>query len=136
MTPHARAPARADRPPRPDDLLATAWTYLGAPYLGAPYLWGGTTVAAVDRPGLVQQVYRLKGVALGRDADQQSLEGRPVDMAMPGGLIFFGMERVTHVALAAGGRTFIHAPKRSRAVEVSSLDTAAEPRAIRRYVAE
>ncbi len=54
----------------------------------------------------------------------------------PGDLLSLGTERVTPLALAAGGPTFIHAPKRSREVEVSSLDTAAaEPRAIRRYVA-
>lgn len=119
------------RPPRPEDLLATARTYLGA-----PYRWGGTTLAGVDCSGLVQRVYRLNGVALDRDADQQSLEGRPVEPARPGDLLFFGVERVTHVGLAAGGRTFIHAPNRSGVVEVSSLDTAPEPRAIRRYLAE
>ena len=119
------------RPPSADDLLATARSFLGA-----PYLWGGTTSAGIDCSGLVQQVYRLNGVALDRDADQQSLEGRPVDLPAPGDLLFFGAERVTHVAIATGGRSFIHAPMRGGAVEVSSLDSRGDPRAIRRYLAE
>ena len=118
------------RPPSADDLLATARTFLGA-----PYLWGGTTSAGIDCSGLVQQVYRLNGVALDRDADQQSLEGRPVDLPAPGDLLFFGAERVTHVAIAAGGRSFIHAPMRGGAVEVGSLDSRGDPRSIRRYLA-
>ncbi|MGH2499455.1 MAG: C40 family peptidase, partial [Candidatus Limnocylindria bacterium] len=119
------------RPPTADDLLRTAEAYLGG-----PYLWGGTSVGGIDCSGLVQQVYRLNGVGLDRDADQQALEGRPVERAMAGDLLFFGLERVTHVALAAGPRELIHAPLSGHAVERATLSPERAPRSIRRYLPE
>src|SRR5207245_2183531 len=67
------------RPPRPADLLATAQAFLGS-----RYVWGGTTERGLDCSGFVQQVYRLNGVGLPRDADQQAVFGRPVERARPG----------------------------------------------------
>jgi cell wall-associated NlpC family hydrolase len=117
------------RYPTPDDLLATAESYIGA-----PYLWGGTTTRGIDCSGLTQQVYRLNGVGLDRDADQQALGGRPVDVAHPGDLFFFGTERVTHTAIATGERTFIHAPESGKAVQRGELTEPTRLRAIRRYL--
>lgn len=124
-----RASAIPHRYPNADDLLATAEAYLGA-----PYLWGGTTVRGIDCSGLTQQVYRLNGVGLDRDADQQALGGRAADRARPGDLLFFGAERVTHVALATGERTFIHAPQKGGSVERGELSGERRLRAIRRYL--
>ena len=117
------------RYPTADDLLATAEAYLGA-----PYLWGGTTVQGIDCSGLTQQVYRLNGVGLDRDADQQALGGRAVERARPGDLFFFGPERVTHVALATGERSFIHAPQKGGFVERGELSDERRLLAIRRYL--
>ena len=115
--------------PAAADLLATAESFLGA-----PYLWGGTSVRGIDCSGLTQQVYRLNGVGLDRDADQQALGGRPVDRARPGDLFFFGTERVTHTAIATGERTFIHAPESGKIVQRGELSEPSRLRAIRRYL--
>lgn len=118
------------RPPTADDLIRTAEAFLGS-----PYLWGGTTAHGLDCSGYVQQVYRLNGIQLDRDADQQATEGRSVEAPAPGDLLFFGSDRrITHVALATGERTFLHAPQSGGAVEHSQLSPERTLRAIRRYL--
>ncbi|MBU6422569.1 MAG: C40 family peptidase [Chloroflexi bacterium] len=104
------------RPPTPDDLIATAEAFVGV-----PYLWGGTTGLGLDCSGYVQQVYGLNGLRLDRDADQQALEGRAVDRAARGDLVFFGRERVTHVGLARDALTMLNA-RGGRQVEVDDID--------------
>lgn len=117
------------RYPTPADLLATAEAFVGT-----PYHWGGTSARGIDCSGLTQQVYRLNGVALPRDADQQALCGRPVDAPMPGDLFFFGSDGVTHTAIATGPRTFVHAPQRGGAVEHGALGPERRVLAVRRYL--
>lgn len=118
------------RPPAAADLVATAEAFLGV-----PYLWGGTTALGIDCSGLVQQVYRLNGIRLDRDADQQATEGRAVDVPAAGDLIFFGEGRVTHVALATGERTFINASQEGAKVGPGALPAAGRTiLAIRRYL--
>jgi len=121
-----------NRFPRPGDLIRTAECFLGV-----PYLWGGTTVEGLDCSGFTQLAYRLNGVVLDRDADQQTWEGRPV-MAAPraGDLLFFGDDRVTHGAMATAEREFLHAPQSGAFVERSALGRGRGPRAIRRSLAE
>src|SRR5439155_422168 len=102
------------RYPTADDYLKTAESFIGV-----PYLWGGTTALGLDCSGFVQQVYRLNGVALPRDADQQAMLGRKVEKARAGDLMFFGEESVTHVALATSATEFIHAPMKGGVVEPS-----------------
>ena len=118
-----------NRFPRPGDLLRTAEAFLGV-----PYLWGGTTVEGLDCSGLSQLVYRLNGVALDRDADQQAMEGRPVTTPPHAGdLLFFGDERVTHVAIATAEREFLHAPMSGGVVERAVLGPERSLRAVRRF---
>ncbi len=97
---------------------------------------GGTSVAGIDCSGLTQQVYRLNGVGLPRDADQQALAGRRADERRPGDLLFFGSPHVTHVALSLGGDDFIHAPMTGRVVERSRLGPERTLVATRRYLME
>lgn len=118
-----------ERAPTPDDLLATA-----EGFLGSPYLWGGLSARGIDCSGLTQQVYRLNGVALPRDADQQALFGRPVEAALPGDLFFFGGDRVTHTAIATAARSYIHAPRKGGAVEHGELGGDRRVLAIRRFL--
>ena len=117
------------RPPIPDDLIRTARAFLGV-----PYLWGGTTARGLDCSGFVQQVYRLNGVALPRDADQQAMLGTRVDDAQAGDLLFFGADAVTHVAIATGPREFLHAPMKGGVVGPGQVGGDRQPRLIRRYL--
>jgi hypothetical protein len=100
--------------------------------LGIPYLWGGTSVNGMDCSGFVKMVYRLNGMELRRDADQQADQGMPIDPGknfenlQKGDLLFFGhkargkqSKRITHVGLYIGNRLFIHSSGR---VRLSSLD--------------
>ncbi len=120
----------AKRYPTSDDYLKTAESFIGV-----PYLWGGTTALGLDCSGFVQQVYRLNGVALPRDADQQAMLGRKVEEARAGDLMFFGAESVTHVALATSATEFIHAPTKG-VVERGRLGGDRKLRGIRRYLPE
>jgi cell wall-associated NlpC family hydrolase len=101
-------------PPSPDVVLSTARRFLGV-----PYLWGGCSPLGLDCSGFVQLVYRLHGIMLPRDADQQAEVGVrvPVGETEPavtaGDGVFFcsaeTRERITHVGLALDNRSFIHA---------------------------
>jgi cell wall-associated NlpC family hydrolase len=98
------------RRPTPERLART-----GLGFLGIPYLWGGTTPNGFDCSGLIQRVFRLNGVLLPRDSDQQALFGaeRPnpaPSELVPGHLLFFGKARdsITHVGLVLPDRTFLH----------------------------
>jgi SH3-like domain-containing protein len=115
--------------PTADDYLKTAESFIAV-----PYLWGGTTALGLDCSGLVQQVYRLNGVALPRDADQQAVLGRRVEEARAGDLMFFGAETVTHVALATSATEFIHAPMKGGVVEHNRLGGDRKLLGIRRYL--
>lgn len=116
------------RPPVAADLTATAQAFLGV-----PYLWGGTTALGMDCSGYVQQVYRLNGIRLDRDADQQAMGGRPVEEARAGDLLFFGDDRVTHVGMSTGDGMFFHAPESGAFVE-RGTQGARKLRAVRRYL--
>ena len=78
------------------------------------YLWGGVTPWGADCSGFVQSIFGLHGVALPRDAWQQSETGKDAGSLLelrPADLAFFSDRedlRVTHVAIALGGRHLVH----------------------------
>lgn len=84
------------------------------PYLNAPYLWGGKSVFGIDCSGFVQQVFKLFGIKLLRDAYLQAEQGNAVNGLAEtklGDLAFFCNEggRVTHVGIVLEEGKIVHA---------------------------
>lgn len=93
-------------------------------YLGSPYLWGGRNPFGIDCSGFTQMVYKLSGIRLLRDADQQAEEGTTIDSlteANPGDLVFFDNEegRIVHVGILLDEGKIIHA---SGKVRIDKID--------------
>ena len=103
-------------------------------FIGDPYLWGGRSphasaeigsVTGVDCSGLVNLAYRTVGIAVPRDAHEQSLRAKPVKTLQPGDLIFLSERgnpaRIVHVMLFAGNGDVIEAPGTGEAVRRIAL---------------
>jgi gamma-D-glutamyl-L-lysine dipeptidyl-peptidase len=101
------------------DILLTANLYLNA-----PYLWGGKTPFGIDCSGFTQQVFKLNGYKLPRDAYQQVELGSPlsfVEEAEAGDLAFFDNEegKIVHVGILLNNEQIIHA---SGSVRIDKFD--------------
>jgi hypothetical protein len=74
------------------------------------YLWGGTVAPNYDCSGLMQSAFASVGVWLPRDSYQQEAFTQRIscEELILGDLIFFGTNRVTHVALYLGDNYYIH----------------------------
>jgi gamma-D-glutamyl-L-lysine dipeptidyl-peptidase len=103
-------------------------------FLGIPYLWGGTSAKAFDCSGFTKTVFRMNGISLLRDADQQASEGKVVGLdkeftdVRTGDLLFFRKDtvqnsnaRITHVGIYVGNKEFIHC---AGCVKLNSFDPA------------
>ncbi len=112
----------------PQNLVATAESFMGI-----PYLWGGTSLKGFDCSGFIKTIYYLNGVILSRDASQQFQHGIRLrirresfpDSLKKGDLLFFGTggrgrPKATHVGMYIGNREFIHC---SGMVKINSLDS-------------
>jgi len=74
------------------------------------YLWGGTVAPNYDCSGLIQAAFAASGIWLPRDSYQQEAFTQRVsrEELLTGDLIFFGTEKVNHVALYLGEGRYIH----------------------------
>lgn len=132
--------------PKTDAMIVTEWlesieltgesiVRTAYQFMGVPYLWGGTSYKGLDCSGFTKTVYFMHGIILPRDASQQVLTGKLIDVegdlsdALPGDLLFFGSkatednpeERVVHVGIYIGNKRFIHA---SDYIHINSFDPA------------
>ncbi|APD08224.1 dipeptidyl-peptidase [Flavobacteriaceae bacterium UJ101] len=83
-------------------------------YLNTPYLWGGKSIFGIDCSGFTQQVYKMCGIIIPRDAFQQAELGTPlsfIEEAEPGDLAFFDNEEghIIHVGIVLSENRIIHA---------------------------
>lgn len=95
-------------------------------YENVPYLWGGKSSFGIDCSGFVQQVAKLFGKPLLRDAHQQATAGEVVHFlqeAQCGDLAFFDNEegRIVHVGILFSSSEIIHASGKVRVDDIDSF---------------
>lgn len=95
---------------------------------GAPYAPGGSTPEGFDCSGFVQYVFASEGIELPRTVREQFLATMEIDpgTVVAGDLLFFRTSgpRASHVGIAIGDGTFVHAPSSRGVVRVESLASA------------
>lgn len=93
-------------------------------YLNTPYLWGGKSIYGIDCSGFMQQLFKVHGVNLPRDAYQQAEIGETVHLVAEAkalDLAFFdNVEgRIVHVGMLINQSQIIHA---SGSVRMDAFD--------------
>ena len=93
-------------------------------FLNVPFLWGGRSFFGVDDSGFVQLLYKVHGINLPRDPENQALLGTSrdfVEESEAGDLAFFedSEGNIVHVGLVLSPFEIIHA---SGKVRIDSLD--------------
>lgn len=93
---------------------------------GTPYRNGGSDPNGFDCSGFTQWVFARVGLRLPRETREQFQVGSPVRKGhqQPGDLIFFTTvaRGASHVGIALGDDTFVHAPSSTGVVRIESLD--------------
>ena len=94
-------------------------------FLNVPYLWSGRSFFGIDCSGFVQLVYKVHGISLPREAQQQSELGDVLSFLeeiKPGDLAFFENEegKISHVGMMLNNQEIIHAYGK---VRIDQLDS-------------
>lgn len=121
--PGAERPAAAAVPAAPlvtSELVGTALALRGT-----PYRLGGADLNGFDCSGFVQYVYAQHGLGMPRTVAEQYEAGRKINPGdlQPGDLVFFRTSGrdTSHVGIALGDDTFVHAPSSSGVVRVEMI---------------
>jgi cell wall-associated NlpC family hydrolase len=117
-------PGASAAPAAPAAATAVLETALGL--RGVPYRNGGSDPAGFDCSGFTQWVFAQHGLVLPREVRDQFREGVSVGRRQiaRGDLLFFSTtsQGASHVAIAMGDGSFVHAPSSSGVVRVERLD--------------
>lgn len=120
------------RPPKYPDIARHSILDLAFKCIGFPYLWGGRSaytseaLTSVDCSGFVSLLYRVHGIQLPRDAQDQFLSAQPREIGLlkSADLIFLAPldkpHRMGHVMLFGGGDAFFDANITDRRVVKST----------------
>jgi cell wall-associated NlpC family hydrolase len=112
-------PGASARPAVAAEVIATM-----RQFLGVRYLWAGTAGFGFDCSGLMYNVFKVHGVLLPRDAQDQAVVGKAVTRAslQPGDLVFLASGGVVHhVALYLGSGMLLDSPDIGQPVQVVSM---------------
>jgi len=94
--------------------------------VGAPYRFGGASPKGFDCSGLVHYAYRNAGLRVPRTTTSLYRTARPVSLneLQLGDILFFYFDdKIGHVAIYTGGRSFVHAPSSGKYVVRGSLES-------------
>jgi gamma-D-glutamyl-L-lysine dipeptidyl-peptidase len=96
-----------------DNLDEETIKFVALRFLNVPYLWGGKTLFGIDCSGYTQQVYKILGYHLKRDAYQQAEHGeliRDLKETKIGDLAFFKNDsgKISHVGMMLEKDRLIH----------------------------
>jgi len=88
-------------------------------FINSPYIWGGRIPSGIDCSGFTQLVYKIHGITIPRDSNNQAEMGRNIDFiddTEAGDLVFFDNERgkISHVGMILSRGLVIHASGRVR----------------------
>lgn len=128
-----------------DKLPTSVAVEKGLHFLNLPYLWGGTSSYGYDCSGFTYNMMKACGHMIPRDANDQALAGKSVDVFdqrvwEKGDLLFFahdeGRGKIHHVGFYFGTGILLHAPSTGRAIELVKMEGTPfeqEVCAVRRY---
>ena len=123
--PRPHAPVTERPAPEPAPAIGEQVVQAALALRGRPYAPGGSGPERFDCSGLVQYVYSQAGVALPRTVTAQFETTSPIerDAVRAGDLLFFRMVggKPSHVAIAIGDGSFVHAPSSRGTVRVEQL---------------
>lgn len=92
---------------------------------GTPYRNGGADLSGFDCSGFVQYVFAQHGLGMPRTVAEQHEVGRKIkpNELQPGDLVFFRTDGrdTSHVGIALGDDTFVHAPSSKGVVRVEMI---------------